>query len=87
MLASYKTGDRINDRGDHDDLASLLVLYDSVVPAGDPTKIGSGIDFFSKQRNTNKNPDWATDGFHVHRTDGTSIDFSYIDAVNTNPIP
>jgi hypothetical protein len=26
---------------------------------------------------------YATSGFHVHRIDGTSIDFSYIQAVKT----
>ena len=79
MLARYSVGERVSDANDHADLAALLVAYDSVLPEGAAAKAGAGIEFFSKQ--TNRGQGWSTDGFHVHRTDGTHIDFSYIDAV------
>lgn len=79
MLARHNAGERVSVASDHADLAALLAVYDSVLPAGSPTKAGAGIDFFSKQ--TNRGERWSTDGFHVHRLDGTQIDFSYIDAV------
>jgi hypothetical protein len=81
MLARYKDGDRISNSTDHDDLSALLALYDSVVPLGAEKKSGTGIAHFSRQRNIGDN--WASSGFHVHRTDGTSIDFSFYDAVRT----
>ncbi|WP_198674754.1 DUF3223 domain-containing protein [Rhodoferax ferrireducens] len=85
MLSSYSEGDPISVVADHDDLCSLLVRYDSTTLDG-TSKIGSGIDHFSKQRNTGEG--WSTVGFHVHRTDGTSDDFSYIAAVNLDrPVP
>lgn len=83
MLARYSTGDRVTNPSDHDDLSALLARYDSVVPENGETKTGVGIEYFSRQRNANEG--WSTDGFHVHRTDGTSIDFSYIGAVKTEP--
>lgn len=81
MLAKYSVGDVISDPSDHDDLEALLKLYDSVLPPGAPRKIGLGVHHFSKERNFGAG--WITEGFHVHRTDGTSDDFSYIDAVRT----
>ena len=81
MLAKYSVGDVISDPFDHDDLKALVTLYDSVLPPGAPTKIGVGVRHFSKERNSAAG--WSTEGFHVHRTDGTSDDFSYIDAVRT----
>ena len=83
MLARYADGDRIGNPADESDLRALLDLYDSVVPAGSSTKTGSGVDHFSRQRNSDEG--WATSGFHVHRTDGTSIDFSFYSAVRTDP--
>jgi hypothetical protein len=80
MLARYSVGDQVSDSSDHADLAGLLRRYDKSTRQGE-SKIGSGIDYFSKQQNFGKG--WSTAGFHVHRTDGTSDDFSYIDAVNT----
>jgi hypothetical protein len=59
----------------------LLELYDSVVPPGGITKAGTGIRSFSRQHNADEG--WSTSGFHVHRSDGTSIDFSFYHAVNT----
>ena len=83
MLARYADGDRISDPADEDDLRALLSLYDSVVPPGTPTKGGCGVKFFSRERNSGDG--WASSGFHVHRTDGSSIDFSFHSAVETDP--
>jgi Protein of unknown function (DUF3223) len=79
MLSRHARGDRIVDTQDHSDLESLLQRYDALLPPGEETKCGSGISHFSKELNVGDG--WVSDGFHVHRTDGTSIDFSYIDAV------
>ena len=80
MLSRYSTGQSIDAASDdHNDLQALLVRYDSVLGPGEETKVGVGIGYFSRQRNVGDK--WVTDGFHVHRTDGTSTDFSYIDAV------
>ena len=79
MLARYSIGERVGESADHTDLSALLQVYDGVLPPGAATKIGPGISYFSKQRNTGEG--WSTDGFHVHRTDGSSVDFSYIQAV------
>ncbi len=79
MLHRYSTGAEVSDPQDQSDLTSLLEAYDSMVAPGDATKTGVGIAGFSKQRNAGER--FATDGFHVHRTDGSSIDFSYQRAV------
>jgi len=83
MLARYENGDRIDAPSDHDDLCALLSRYDSVLSPGEVTKVGTGVAYFSRERNVGDG--WSTDGFHVHRTDGTSIDFSYISAVKIEP--
>jgi hypothetical protein len=83
MLARYKDGQKISDSADESDLRTLLILYDSVVPPGSPTKTGSGVAYFSRELNTGDG--WATSGFHVHRTDGTSVDFSFRSAIQTDP--
>ena len=82
MLSRYADGDRIKDSADVSDLRALVMLYDSVVPAGGATKTGSGMEYFSKQRNVDAG--YSTSGFHVHRIDGTSIDFSFYRAVGTD---
>jgi len=79
MLARYSIGDRVSESNHHDDLVALIERYDALLSSRDQTKGGGGIEFFSKQRNVGDG--WTTEGFHVHRRDGTSIDFSYIDAV------
>lgn len=79
MLSRSTLGERVTDADDHADLAALLQIYDSVLPPGGATKAGTGIVFFSKQRNRGEG--WSSDGFHVHRVDGTQIDFSYKEAV------
>lgn len=81
MLARYKDGERVSDASDDSDLRALLVLYDSVAPAGSERKSGAGITHFSRQLNSGDG--WATAGFHVHRTDVTSLDFSFYRAVQT----
>lgn len=75
MLHRYSTGAEVSDPQDQSDLTSLLEAYDIAMALGDATKAGVGIAGFSKQRNTGER--FATDGFHVHCTDGSSIDFSY----------
>ncbi len=86
MLARYENGDRVSESADHDDLRALIARYDSVLASGAVTKTGPGIEYFSRERNIGDG--WSTDGFHVHRTDGTSIDFSYISAVKCeSPVP
>jgi hypothetical protein len=82
MLGRYADGERITDPQDHDDLRSLLELYDSVVPPGAVTKSGTGIQYFSRQLNSAEG--YSTSGFHVHRSDGTAIDFSFYRAVETS---
>lgn len=79
MLSRTVLGERVTDVDDHADLAALLQIYDSALPPGASTKAGAGIAFFSKQRNRGEG--WSSDGFHVHRADGSEIDFSYKEAV------
>ncbi|MGY4829179.1 DUF3223 domain-containing protein [Sphaerotilaceae bacterium SBD11-9] len=82
MLGRYQDGDWVTDPGDDSDLRALMQLYDSVVPPGGETKTGVGIERFFRQRNGNDG--YSTSGFHVHRIDGSSIDFSIYRAVETN---
>lgn len=79
MLGRHARGDRVAEPQDHNDLQSLLQRYDALLPSGSDTKAGAGVSHFSKELNVGDG--WVSDGFHVHRVDGTSIDFSYIDAV------
>ncbi|SDC54211.1 Protein of unknown function [Cupriavidus sp. YR651] len=74
MLARYSDGARVTDAGDHDDLAALLQVYDSVLSPGEPTKVGSGISHFERRKDQDHPGD--TSCFFVVRSDGTSIDFS-----------
>jgi hypothetical protein len=74
MLARYRDGSRVSDPTDHDDLASLLEVYDSVLDAGQPSKAGIGISHFERRRD--QDHPGHTSCFFVVRTDGTSIDFS-----------
>lgn len=83
MLAEYFPGDRISDQSHHQDLIALLMRYDK--SAAGRSKIGSGIDHFSKNRISKDG--WTTECFFVHRVDGTTDDFSYIDAINREPPP
>lgn len=83
MLARHENGDRVSETADHDDLFALIARYDGVLAAAEVTNTGSRIECFSRERNVGDG--WSTDGFYVDRTDGTSIDFSYIGAVNCAP--
>jgi hypothetical protein len=74
MLNRYAVGSRVNGPSDHSDLAALIAVYDSVVPKGQPTKGGSGIDYFEKD--LDRDHPGNTTCFFVVRTDGTRIDFS-----------
>jgi hypothetical protein len=81
MLHRYNVGDDVTSADDISDLTALIEAYDKDLAPGGPTKAGTGIAGFSKQ--ANKGTKWVTEGFHVHRTDETRIDFSYIDAVKS----
>jgi hypothetical protein len=81
MLSRYKDGENIANPSDDSDLRSLLELYDSVLPPGAKTKAGAGIASFSRERNSGDT--WSTPGFHVHRVDGSSEDFSFYRAVQS----
>lgn len=74
MLNRYAVGSRVNNPSDHSDLAALITVYDAVVPKGEPTKGGCGIDYF--ERDLDRDHPGHTACFFVVRTDGTRIDFS-----------
>jgi hypothetical protein len=74
ILHKYQVGDRVNDLSDHSDLSALLTIYDAEVPAGQPTKIGCGIDYFEKGIDTDHIGNSTC--FFVVRKDKTRIDFS-----------
>lgn len=80
MLARYSNDETVNE-SDQNDLTALLAHYDRDVPAGSPTKTGVGISHFKRQSNADLG--WPTDGFRAYRNNNTSIDFSYIHAVNS----
>jgi len=83
MLARYKNCERVAAQ-DAADLAALLDRYDRSCLPGEPTKIGIGISHFTRQLNVGNG--YATPGFHVHRIDGSSIDFSFWDAVQIDAL-
>jgi len=83
MLGRYDVGDEVTDPKDHEDLHALLIRYDSILEEGKPSKIGCGIEYFTKQNNSSF--EWSTDGFWLHRTDGSSCDFSLKKALG--PLP
>lgn len=74
MLARYADGARVADPVDHVDLAALLQVYDSVLEAGEPTKVGVGVSHFERRKD--RDHPGHTSCFFVVRTDGTSTDFS-----------
>lgn len=82
MLGRYADGQVVEDRADHEDLVALLERYDASITDG-PSKTGIGISHFTRTRNIENC--YSTSSFWVHRTDGTSTDFSYIAAVNGKP--
>jgi hypothetical protein len=84
MLGRYSVGVQINDEQDHEDLLALLIRYDSVLDGRKPSKIGCGIKYFTKENNIEFN--WSTDGFWLHRIDGSSSDFSIKKALGPLPL-
>lgn len=79
MLNRYKNGEVVTDHEDHGDLVALVTAYEKTISDKTESKVGPGIKHFTRQSNL---PDgYPTDGFHVHRVDGSSTDFSYIKAV------
>lgn len=74
MLARYRDGSRVSDATDHNDLAALLEVYDSVLAGGKPTKAGAGVSHFERRKD--QDHPGHTSCFFVVRVDGTSIDFS-----------
>ncbi|QYY34914.1 DCL family protein [Ruficoccus sp. ZRK36] len=69
MLGRYsnKHRDRINEK-------DSVLLYELLLRHPEQEqKIGAGVDYFYKD----KNEDYPTRGFHLHRVDGSSTDFSY----------
>jgi len=81
MLARYGNGDRISDPRDHDDLCALIQVYDTKRLSGAEAKAGLGISHFSRE--LNEGEQWRSPGFHVHRVDNSSIDFSFYEAVKS----
>lgn len=84
LLHRYQDGQRVNNQDDHTDLVALIERYDLVLDAvGEPPKGASQIAFF--ERRLNSGTGWSTPCFWVIRQDGTTTDFSYIDAVKGKP--
>jgi len=81
MLHRYRNGEIVSSHADMADLSALLTIYDEKRGAGEPSKVGEGIDYI--KRLNNEVLGWPTDGFWIFRLDGTSIDFSYISAVKS----
>jgi len=79
MLNRYRNGQVVNDPADHSDLVALVTAYEKTISDKTKSKVGPGIKHFSRESNLLDG--YPTDGFHVHRVDGSSIDFSYIKAV------
>lgn len=78
ILNDLKDGDRIIDKSHHSDLAALVQEYDIGVPE-ESKKSGKGIDYFFRDRDKEHNG--MTSCFYISRIDRTSIDFSYLRAV------
>lgn len=76
----------ITEPADHDDLVALLERYDALILDG-PPKSAPSIDHFFRRinRGIRNGVHFATLGFWVRRTDGTSTEFSFIDAVRGRP--
>ncbi len=84
LLHRYGNGAIIDAPEDHDDLAALLVRYDSAV-ADRVSKIGCGIDHFERRLNAAEGR--TTPGFWVIRTDGSATDFSFYTGIEGQPKP
>lgn len=82
MLSRYVDGERVSE-ADSLNLSALLHRYDSCLESGQPIKAGVGVSHFTRE--LNRGEGWATSGFHVHRIDQSSVDFSYRDAIQQAP--
>jgi hypothetical protein len=78
MLNRHFDGERIIDSRDHSDLLSLLEAYDRNIESP-MKKSGCGVEYFFRDRD--QEHDGLTSCFFARRLDGTSIDFSYLRAV------
>ncbi|WP_092951813.1 DUF3223 domain-containing protein [Paracidovorax konjaci] len=74
MLTRCRDGSRVSDASDHSDMAALLEVYESVLDAGQPTKVGAGVSHFERRKD--RDHPGNTSCFFVMHTDGTSTDFS-----------
>lgn len=81
ILHKYVNDEKVSDDSDVSDLSALLLAYDKKRELDKEPKIGVGILYFKRQ--SNKILGWPTAGFWIHRIDGSSIDFSYIEAVKS----
>lgn len=86
ILYRHDDEEPITAPADHEDLVALLERYDALILDG-PPKSAPGIDHFFRRlnRGVRKGVYFATPGFWVSRTDGTSTEFSFIDAVKGRP--
>lgn len=84
ILHKYVNDQPVTDNADVSDLSALLRAYDKKRELDKEPKIGVGISYFKRQ--SNKILGWPTDGFWIFRIDGSSIDFSYIEAVKSATI-
>lgn len=81
MLARHKLDEVVAKGTDHDDLLALLQHYDRDLTPRQPTKIGAGVDYFSKGQARGEG--FTNECFFVHRVDDTLDNFSCIKAVNS----
>ena len=80
MLGRYEVGERILDPTDHAELEALLTIYDAALPQGQAPKAGNGVAYFEKR--VELDHPGRTTCFFVVRRDGSSIDFSYLRALD-----
>jgi hypothetical protein len=80
MLGRYAVGARVRSPEDHADLEALLSVYDKSVLNEADRKSGVGVAYFEKRVDL-EHPGRTT-CFFVVRRDGSSIDFSYLRALD-----
>ncbi|WP_153065634.1 DCL family protein [Xanthomonas campestris] len=80
MLGRYAVGARVLDPKDHEDLEALLEVYDRPLTNAADRKAGLGVVYFEKR--VDLDHPGRTTCFYVVRRDGTSIDFSYLRALD-----
>lgn len=78
ILNRQVDGQRVTTSTDHNDLLALLEAYDHEIPEH-TKKSGSGVDHFF--RDSDQEHNGLKSCFYVKRSDDTSIDFSYLRAV------